>query len=182
MRTQGELLDICRAKLAEDLSEVATTALVRSEDSPMPPQNALRRARDLTAKYDIQLNPMRAPTPQEMFSGNSYTKSLLLGLLAGGATGALTAPITRANILKSILVGAAAGGAGGLLRRYDIASDPPGLSPVYTIPAGARLGALTGLFAGPMASHALGAGVGAGLITGVAAGGIGGVLNSNMFG
>jgi hypothetical protein len=111
-----------------------------------------------------------APTPQEADTMNSYAQSSIVGGLTGGALGALLAGVTHRPVLPHFLTGLGAGALSGIARQYDQSSDPPGLSPVYTIPAGLRLGALTGAIAGVPLGKLTGAGYLPGLLTGLLSG------------
>ena len=124
----------------------------------------------------------RAPTPTEAQAMDSYTKAGLLGLLGGAATGLLSGTVLPGNVVGHGILGAGAGLLGGLGRHYEQSSEPPGLSPVYTIPGGLRTGAPLGAISGGLASHflPLGLKVVPGAVTGLASGAIGGALASQM--
>jgi hypothetical protein len=105
---------------------------------------------------------------------NSYTRSGIVGGLAGSAVSALFAILTKQPILPHLGVGAGAGILSGITRQYDQNSDPPGLSPIYTIPAGLRLGGLTGALAGLPLGRLTGAGMLSGALSGALGGAAGG--------
>jgi len=129
----------------------------------------------MTARY---INPLRAPKAEELKEEEAYLKALAEGALAGGAGGTLAGVLARRNPIPYLLMGAGTGGIGGLVRRFDVGADPPGLSPVYTIPAGARLGALTGALSGAALGRLSRFGVVPGALTGTLAGGLGGAVAS----
>lgn len=131
-------------------------------------------------EHSIHMNPFRAPTPQEASDMESYPKAAILGTLGGGAAGTLLGALAKRNPLKFGGIGAGAGALAALIRHYDQSSDPPGLSPVYTIPSGLRLGALTGAGSGALLGKLTGTGVLPGLLAGVGAGAVGGGLVSGM--
>ena len=88
--------------------------------------------------------------------------------------------LAKRNPLTHGLLGAGTGALAALLRHYDQSSDPPGLSPVYTIPAGLRLGALTGAIGGGLAGKYTSLGALPGLLSGGASGALGGAIVSSM--
>jgi hypothetical protein len=111
-----------------------------------------------------------APTPQEAASMNSYARSSIAGGLTGGALATILAAVTKRSVLPYMLTGIGTGTLAALARQYDQASDPPGLSPVYTVPAGLRLGALTGAVAGAPLGKLFRAGMLPGAIVGALSG------------
>lgn len=115
-----------------------------------------------------------APTPQEAATMNSYVRSGIVGGLAGTAVSALFAILTKQPILPHLAVGAGAGLLSGITRQYDQNSDPPGLSPIYTVPSGLRLGGLTGALAGLPLGRLSGAGMLSGALSGALGGAAGG--------
>jgi hypothetical protein len=124
------------------------------------------------------INPLHAPRMEELKKDEAYLKILAQGLLAGGAAGVLAGALTKQNPLAHSLLGALSGGVGAVTRRFDLGADPPGLSPVYTVPAGARLGALSGGLTGAAAGRISGLGALPGLLTGVISGAAGGTIAS----
>jgi hypothetical protein len=114
-----------------------------------------------------------APTPQEADAMNAYMRSAIVGGATGTAISAILAAITKRSIPRHMAVGLGSGILSGIARQYDQASDPPGLSPVYTIPSGLRLGGLTGALSGA----ALGRLTGAGVIPGLLSGGLSGAVS-----
>lgn len=128
----------------------------------------------------VVVNPFRAPTPQEAADMDSYPKAAILGLLGGGAAGTLMGTLAKRNPLSYGALGAGTGALAALIRHFDQSSDPPGLSPVYTIPSGLRLGALVGGGAGAALGKATGLGILPGLLAGAGSGSVGGALASGM--
>lgn len=124
------------------------------------------------------MNPLRAPRTEELKKDEAYLKILAQGLLAGGAAGVLSGALAKQNPITHSLLGALSGGVGAITRRFDLGADPPGLSPVYTVPAGARLGALAGGLTGAAAGRLSGAGILPGLLTGAISGATGGAVAS----
>jgi len=110
------------------------------------------------------------PTPQEAASMNAYTRAGIVGSLTGGAVASLLAAITKRPVIPHLGVGLGAGLLAGISRQYDQNADPPGLSPVYTIPAGLRLGALTGALAGAPLGRITRAGIFPGILSGALSG------------
>lgn len=119
------------------------------------------------------------PTQQQAAELNSYVRSGVAGGLTGGALATLLAAVTKRSILPFMLTGLGTGALAGLARNYDQTSDPPGLSPVYTIPAGMRLGALTGAVAGlPLGKLTRLGAIPGGLVGGLAGAAGGGVVSN----
>ncbi len=143
-------------------------------------ENYYPESQRATPLSQVSMNPLHAPTQQEVKDLESYPRAGLLGALAGGATGTLFGALTKRKPLMFGGLGAGAGALSALLRHYDQRSDPPGLSPVYTIPSGLRLGALAGGGAGALLGKATGLGVLPGLLAGAGSGAAGGGIVSNM--
>ncbi len=165
-------------KLAEDAPQRGPTsvdlqalqqALAQVNPQAKPPK------KDSLTRY---INPLHAPRMEELKKDEAYLKVLAQGLLAGGATGVLTGALIRQSPLKHALLGSAAGGIGAITRRFDLAADPPGLSPVYTVPAGARLGSLAGGLSGGILGRLSGSGILPGLLTGAVSGATAGAVAS----
>ena len=130
-------------------------------------------------------NQFTAPSEKEMGALNNYMKAMWLGALAGGTLGtgmgALFKGRRAATMPLGAALGAAIGAGSGMLRHYDQSADPPGLSPIYTVPAGLRLGALAGGAIGGVAGAKLkGLGMLKGLLGGAVAGSAGGGIVSGM--
>lgn len=115
-----------------------------------------------------------APTPREAEEMNSYARAGVVGGLSGAALSAIVAAMLKRPMLPHLAVGTGSGLLSGIARQYDQSSDPPGLSPVYTIPSGLRLGALTGALAGIPLGRATGMGVFPGILSGALSGAAGG--------
>jgi len=125
----------------------------------------------------------RAPTPLEAHEMDSYSKAGLLGLLGGSAAGLLAGMVLPGKqMIRHGLLGAGAGLLGGIGRHYEQSSEPPGLSPVYTIPGGIRTGGALGAIGGGLGAHFLPMGMKLvpGILSGAASGAIGGALASQM--
>ncbi len=112
--------------------------------------------------------------------GRSYREAALLGALAGGAGGVLSKAVLRTPLATSAAMGTALGTAGGLVRAFDSRSDPPGLSPIYGVPAGANLGGLIGAVGGAAIGGHTNVGLLKGLALGGATGALGGVAGSTF--
>lgn len=125
-------------------------------------------------------NPVQAPTQHQREFINGYAKSAIVGALVGGSTGALLGRLIWDDTLRHALLGAASGLTGATVRHYDQNSDPPGLNPVYTFPAGARLGGASGTVAGGLLGHLSGAGAIKGAVTGALTGGLSGAAISTL--
>lgn len=134
----------------------------------------------------IILNPLRVPSPQDTKAMDEYATSGVLGGLGGAATATMLAALLKQKMLPSVATGTGIGALAAMHRQYDKEGDPPGLSPVYTIPAGMRLGALTGGVAGAGLGGLLGgkskrvSGLLRGALMGVPTGAVGGGLASDM--
>ena len=126
------------------------------------------------------VHPFRSPTPQEVSVMDSYPKAAILGALGGGAAGTLLGALAKRNPLQYGALGLGTGALAALVRHFDQSADPPGLSPVYTVPAGLRLGALTGAGGGALLGKLTGTGVLPGLLAGAASGAVGGGIVSGM--
>ena len=172
MRTRLNITQLGLGKLAE----MANMPLESLQSYPAPPK-PLRIGEDVRGAIKTLYT---APTPHEINQMNAYTRAGLVGGITGSAISTLLAALLKRPALPALGVGAGAGLLAGVLRQYDQSSDPPGLSPVYTIPAGLRLGALTGGISGGALGHLTGAGVVPGAIGGALAGGISGGVVSNF--
>jgi len=185
------LQKLAQSELAAELPYAAEPSLPVQQQPPVtiimaPPQQAPAQYVEPQEKKKV-ISPAvgwtRAPTASEAQELDSYSKAALLGLLGGAATGMLGGAVfPKASPIRHSLLGALAGTVGGLTRHYEQSSEPPGLSPVYTIPGGFRTGLATGGIAGGLAGHFLPFGVGAipGAISGALSGGVGGALASQM--
>ncbi len=165
-------------KLAEDAPQRGpSSADLQALQQALAQVNAPQQQpeKDSLTRY---INPLHAPRMEELKKDEAYLKVLAQGLLAGGATGVLSGALMRQNPLRHALLGSAAGGIGAITRRFDMAADPPGLSPVYTVPAGARLGALAGGLSGGVLGRLSGSGILPGLLSGVVGGAAGGAVAS----
>lgn len=188
MRTRDELYRLGMAKLADATPGESAYAAPDWEDMPQlyrsetpepttaPKPTMTDKAKQLvhTSLNDAAIGTFRAPTPAEHHSWNNYARSATVGGLSGAALATLLAVLTKQKVLPHLGIGASTGLLAGTVRQFDQDSDPPGLSPVYTIPAGLRLGALVGGVAGLPLGHLTGAGILPGLLSGAAAGAIAG--------
>jgi hypothetical protein len=119
------------------------------------------------------------PEVSEPKSDGTYLRSALIGALSGSGIGAIGSKLLKKNMGASAGIGAATGLLAGLTREYDQRSDPVGLSPIYTIPAGASLGGLTGAVSGAGLGKYTRYGVIPGALLGAAAGAAGGTAVSD---
>ena len=126
------------------------------------------------------LNPFRHHTPRQAKDLQSYPQAALLGSLAGGITGLGVSTLLKKNRATFGAIGAVTGLIAALVRHYDHLSDPPGLSPIYTVPAGASLGALSGALAGGAIGKASKFGLASGALMGAGAGAMGGAAASGL--
>ena len=162
--------------LADNISPIPEGLLPRVVEerlsAPVPPPET---------SWTEYVNPLNAPSLHATQVGNDYIKDVLIGSLIGAAGGAGMGSLLRKPLPLSILLGVGTGGLAGLLRSYDKRSDPPGISPRFTIPAGARLGAVAGALSGAGLGHYTGYGSLAGALAGTAAGTLGGALTSPLY-
>lgn len=172
----------------EDLLNIGMSKLAYTE-APAPPAPPIspggapvERSGMLPGGFNI--NPSRPPTQAELKEQNDYAKAAILGALGGTAIGGLTGTVLKRSPLGALshaLIGAGAGTAGAIVRQYNLGADPPGLNPIYTVPAGIREGMLPGLVIGGVAGAKTSRtplGVLGGMLTGGLAGGTGGALAS----
>lgn len=139
--------------------------------------DALSPMRDMERFTPVGMQP---PIPDELNAFDTYPRAAITGALGGGTAGVLLGALMKNNKLGLGVLGAGTGAAAALMRHYDQNSDPPGLSGVYTIPAGLRLGGLAGLILGGVAGKATGLGALKGAIGGALSGATGGALVSRM--
>lgn len=165
MRSHKSLRSLGLSKLAQDLG-------YEYQDNPPEVRSP--------SGGGFAVNPFRAPTPQEASDMDAYPKAGILGGLAGGAAGVLLGALAKRNPLQYGALGAGTGAAAALLRHYDQSSDPPGLSPVYTIPSGLRLGGLTGVGTGALLGKTTRLGTLPAMLAGGLTGAVGGGIVSGM--
>jgi len=156
MIPRGKLLEYGLQKMAEGMLEVES------------------------GRAGVQMNPFRPPSQPQVAEAQSYGQAGLLGALAGAATGVAGGSLFKRNPLAYGAMGAGTGLLAAIVRNFDQRSDPPGLSPVYTLPAGASLGALTGAVSGAALGKLTGFGVIPGALVGAGGGATGGTIVSGM--
>lgn len=170
----------------DNLADRADTAELNAENVSTAPLNNAPKQMFESRRGGSQggvlryVNPLHAPTRSEVKEDEDYLRDFLIGSTVGAAGGALTGLALKRNILGAILLGLGTGGAAGVVRSFDKRSDPPGLNPIYTVPSGARLGALTGAITGLGLGRATGFGMLPGLAIGTVSGTLGGALASPM--
>ena len=108
----------------------------------------------------------------------TYPSSGLIGGAVGALGGGLLSKVFRGSIRNGVLAGGLGGATGALVRRYDMANDPPGLSSVYSIPAGAKLGLLAGGAMGLANGLVRKKSILPSVLLGMAGGGLGGAIIS----
>jgi hypothetical protein len=170
-------------KLMNTVQNIRQYGLMKLAQGPAPdPQFIGQMASVPSRAFDAaSMGVLSAPTPEQASSMNDYMRSGIVGGITGGAIATLLAAIMHRPILPHLGVGTGAGLLAGLARQYDKDSDPPGLSPVYTIPSGFRLGALTGAIAGVPLGRFARTGMLAGGLTGAISGGVSGGAVSNFY-
>ncbi len=167
MMSRNSIFEQGLIKLAEGLED-------------QPPR---RQEEDLEPKkkgVQYSLNPLHPVSPREVEEAQGYGQASMLGALSGGATGVILGGAMRKNPFTYGAIGAGSGLLAAIARHYDQAADPPGLSPVYTVPAGARLGTPVGAVTGGLLGKVTKFGIIPGALLGAAAGGVGGSIVSGM--
>lgn len=183
MRTSADILQFGLSKLAEEGQKEPRLPIAVTPDvmQQMMMEEARRRsASGGLGNFLAVHNPVQAPTQHQRDFINSYAKSAIVGALIGTSTGALLGKLVWNDALRHALLGGASGLTGALVRHYDQNSDPPGLNPVYTFPAGARLGGASGGIAGALLGNLSNTGAMKGALTGALSGGLSGAAISSL--
>lgn len=184
-REEIQYLGLC--KLAElsvgsltqdDLMQAMAIKAYEEQMQQAMQQQAMRQQAHEQPQQGAQFNPLRPPSQVEQERMHSYNQAGLLGAVSGTAAGTIGGKLLQRNPLSSAGIGAATGLLAALVRNFDQRSDPPGLSPVYTLPAGASLGALTGGISGAGLGRLTRYGILPGALVGAASGALGGTVVS----